>query len=149
MTDEQPQLGFDLDARDAVLDAHRRRDLIRWLEYELYLWATWLRRGKAVPTEADLTPVSANVARRVLEAYAFELEDGRILGGLFPPSRWRQVGEATSDTGVCHARRIRTFVPLPEGIDYFEALQAEKSTRPSPPAWLGPRRTIIPTTDRR
>ena len=130
----QNQIGLDLEERDAVLGAHRRRELIVWLELELYRWATWLgdpARGH------EVSPVSANTARRVLATYAFELEEPRILGGLFPPSRWEQAGEATSDSGKCHQRRIRTFTPKLEAASYFAA-----GARVGPPAWLGPKRDL-------
>lgn len=101
MTD---QTTLDLAARDHILARHQRRALCRWLEWECYRATEWMGDGTT-------TPVSANTAREILRARDIELADARVLGGVFPSSRWKQVGEINSDSGRCHARKIRQFRP--------------------------------------
>lgn len=104
MTDEPMQLTIDLTQRDLVLEAHQRRDLVRWLEWKCYDATFWLGDGTT-------TAVSANTARAILKAHGISVADTRFLGGVFPVARWEQVAEIHSDSGRCHARKIRTFRP--------------------------------------
>jgi len=90
----------DIAARDRILDAHQRKALVRWLETvcaDIY--------------ETTRAPVSVNDARGILMLAGVDIEDTRFLGGVFPRARWRGVGYTMSDSGRCHARQIRTFVP--------------------------------------
>ena len=119
MTD---QLTLDIAARDRVLQKHQRRELVRWLEYACYLETLFLGGG-------DYAEVSVNTCRRLLRPYVLPEFDHRLFGGVFPPSRWVQVGEVISDSGKCHARKIRLFEPRPEAVGYFD-------TRIARPAWL-------------
>jgi hypothetical protein len=98
------QLAMDLAARDVVLTEHQRKGLVKWLEWRMYRLA---RPGD---------PVSANNARAILKAWNLTEIDARLLGGVFPSARWQQVGETHSDSGRCHARKIRTFAPRPEVV---------------------------------
>ena len=101
------QLALDMAARDRILTAHQRKELVRWLEYCCYRACSWMNDGTD-------TPVSVNTARAILKAHDLEFPDTRFLGGVFPVSRWEQVGEVTSDSGKCHARKIRQFLPRGE-----------------------------------
>lgn len=98
------QLTIDFAARDRILSAHQRKALVRWLEWECFQSTHWLGDG-------TITPVSANTARAICRAWDVTLAEPRLLGGVFHHRRWRQVGEVTSDSGVCHARKIRLFLP--------------------------------------
>jgi hypothetical protein len=101
------QMAMDLAARDAVLTAHQRKQLVRWLEWECLMACGWLKDG-------SLSPVSVNTARAILRAWGRDVGDTRFLGGVFPASRWVQAGEIMSDSGRCHGRKIRTFRPRPQ-----------------------------------
>lgn len=120
MTD---QTALDFAARDRVLTAHQRKALVRWLEWRLYDLGCWLGPG-------DFAAKSVNDARKILAAEGIVVKDLRMLGGLFPPSRWEQEGWTKSigeyAKGGKHGRKIQTFrpkpgiiiepVPRPEGV---------------------------------
>lgn len=98
------QTSIDFAGRDRVLSKLQRRQLCQWLEWECAKATGWMN-------DNTTTPVSANTARAILRAHGIELKDTRILGGVFPSARWYQVGEIHSDSGKCHARKIRQFLP--------------------------------------
>jgi hypothetical protein len=104
------QIAIDFTARDKVLEAHRRKELVRWLEYRMYFYSIWLS-----DSPSEWQPVSANLCRETMARFSLEF-DARAYGGVFPVSRWRQVGETHSP---CNARKIRTFVPKRETPGYF------------------------------
>lgn len=109
-----PQVALDFEARDRILSAHQRKELVQWLEYQC-------------AGESTYRPVSANDARAILRFWGLDSLDARLLGGVFPSARWEQVGETHSDSGRCHARKIRTFT-LRDGVRLFPVQR---------PAWVG------------
>lgn len=102
MTD---QTALDFSARNRVLEQHQRKELCRWLEWEMYRLGAWLGPG-------DFAARSVNDCRKLLGGLKADL---RVLGGVFPPSRWEQEGWTRSigeySKGGNHGRRIQTFRP--------------------------------------
>lgn len=101
MTDDLPL--FQLAQRDLVLTRHRRRELVRWLEGELWHRSRWLGD--------DAAAQSANTARRVLEERGLGDLAGAWLGAVFHPSRWEVVGRTWTQTEKGHARKINEYRP--------------------------------------
>lgn len=103
------QLEVDFAARDAVLSAHQRKQLCRWLEYQAWRRSQWLGDE---PAEQ-----SANSLRRILTEHGIPVKDLRLFGGVFVPSRWQHVGWVHSvgeySKGGRHGRKIQTFIPKP------------------------------------
>lgn len=121
MPDDQTALNFD--ARNRVLEKHQSKELVRWLEYRLWYWGSWMEKDG----NGDFDPVSANDARQILAEEGIEVQEKRIFGGLFPPSRWQQVGW-TNVKGPGHARRIGTFRPKP-GVVFAEVARPDWLSR--------------------
>lgn len=109
MPDDQTTL--DLSQRDAVLQKHQQKALVRYLEYRVWYDGSWIdTKGTG-----EFAPVSVNDARRILTEEGITAPDLRCLGALFPPSRWIGVGWTKSigeyRSGKHHGRKVQTFRP--------------------------------------
>lgn len=110
MADNQTEIQFL--ERDQVLDAYQRRDLVRFLAYEMYV--CYVTTGE---------PISANDCRQMVAG--IDVGDKRLFGGVLHRSKWEQVGW-TNVRGPGHARRIGTFRPK-AGVEW---------TPVTKPSWL-------------
>lgn len=97
------QLEVDFEGRNRTLDAYQRRDLVRWLAYEM--------RCRYVLTGE---PISANDCRQMVAG--IDVGDKRLFGGVLHRAKWEQCGW-TNVQGPGHARRIGTFKPK-EGVTW-------------------------------
>src|SRR5690606_7549855 len=102
------QTALDFSARNRVLERHQRKELCRWLEWEMYRLGSWLEHKG----DGEFAARSVNDCRKLLGGLTADL---RVLGGVFPPSRWvqegwtRSIGEYTK--GGNHGRKVQTFRP--------------------------------------